>query len=342
RAAPSTSAWSSATTSSRSPSPTPGAGSRRRCCRTSSTPSGATTRERPTRTPASGSAWRSRVSSPRCTAEASPPTAPVATEARPSRCASPPQGSPARDEGPPLLVRVREHVLVPGCRTRRGSGARGGMARRLAPLPPRPDLRIAGVERLAVQRLPGEGPLHVARRRASLREARDRLAAAVAVSAERPARGARRVPRRRRAVVRRLRARGLPRELRRRSRDRGARGDRGSPRPGRRAGPPDDRASARARQQGAPAPADRGGGGARDLRRAVVHGRRRALLGKRSPRGRAGVRPNERKTGGPILKPYAARRTERSGSQTRNALPRPCSLSTLRRPPTASTSRYAT
>src|SRR5262249_57204177 len=45
------------------------------------------------------------------------------------------------------------------------------------------------------------------------------------------------------------------------------------------------------REQGPPAPPDRAGRGARDLRRAHVRQPRRALLGQRSPRGRAHLAP---------------------------------------------------
>ena len=56
----------------------------------------------------------------------------------------------------------------------------------LAALPARPDLRRAGLEHLALQPLPGQGPLHVARHGARGGPARPALRAARPVSAEQP------------------------------------------------------------------------------------------------------------------------------------------------------------
>ena len=92
---------------------------------------------------------------------------------------------------------------------------------RVAALPARSDLRCAGLERLALQSLPGEGSLHVARPGTHLRGTRCSVPQAVGVSAQRAARRARGVSLRGRSLVSRIRARRLPRELRRGSRDRG-------------------------------------------------------------------------------------------------------------------------
>src|SRR6202011_1456463 len=90
-----------------------------------------------------------------------------------------------------ILVRVRQHLLIPGrLADRAGRGGRG-RADAMASVSARPDLRVAGMGRFAVQHLSHQGPLHVARRGAAVREIRNSVPPPEQIPAQRPACSAR-------------------------------------------------------------------------------------------------------------------------------------------------------
>ncbi|CAA9512154.1 MAG: 2-hydroxychromene-2-carboxylate isomerase family protein, partial [uncultured Rubrobacteraceae bacterium] len=190
-----------------------------------------------------------------------------------------------------FLVRVREHVLVPIGAQDRGRRQEGGRAACVGAFPSGAHLRGAGLGRLALQRLPGEGPLHVAGHGAPVLGQRHTLQEALELSAQRRRRRQGGLPREGegRALAPRVRAGRLPGQLCRGPRDRGVGGDpldTPLPRVARRAY---RRAGRGPGQQAPPARADPAGGRAGDLRRPELRGRRRTFLGQRPPGGRPRV-----------------------------------------------------
>src|SRR5262249_7364891 len=71
-----------------------------------------------------------------------------------------------RHGGIRVLVRVREHLFLPGGNAHRPLGGQGGSGGALAAVSARSDLSDAWLERLTVQYFRREGPLYVARPRA--------------------------------------------------------------------------------------------------------------------------------------------------------------------------------
>src|SRR3546814_6950068 len=67
-----------------------------------------------------------------------------------------------------VLVRIRQHIFVPGRNAGRGRSGKSRRARDLETVPARTDLPGAGLRELAVLRVSGQGPVHVARPRADV------------------------------------------------------------------------------------------------------------------------------------------------------------------------------
>ena len=89
-----------------------------------------------------------------------------------------------------VLVRFRLHLFLSQRHAHRGRWPKtAGVEVVVEAVPARADLPRPGLEHLAVQPLPGQGPLHGARDGAADGSARPALQDAVAVPAEQPARG---------------------------------------------------------------------------------------------------------------------------------------------------------
>src|SRR4249920_2513921 len=94
------------------------------------------------------------------------------------------------NEATRVLVRVREHLLVPGGIACRGSDSVRSRRGRVVSISSRTDLQGARLERLAVQHLSRQGTLYVARPRKGLWLARPSAASTITVSAQWPPGGA--------------------------------------------------------------------------------------------------------------------------------------------------------
>src|SRR3546814_7128475 len=80
-----------------------------------------------------------------------------------------------RHEVDGVLVRIRQHIFVPGRNAGRGRSGKSRRARDLETVPARTDLPGAGLRELAVLRVSGQGPVHVARPREAVCEIPPRL-----------------------------------------------------------------------------------------------------------------------------------------------------------------------
>src|SRR5687767_11867209 len=89
-----------------------------------------------------------------------------------------------------LLVRFREHVLISHGDANRATRARARRAAVVERFFAQPNVPGAGVERLAIQLVPGKGALHVARFGAHLRSATPAIPPSIAVPAQRVTDGA--------------------------------------------------------------------------------------------------------------------------------------------------------
>src|SRR3974377_28292 len=99
-----------------------------------------------------------------------------------------------------LLVRIRLHLFLSGRHAHRRPSASKRRAGPLAALPARSDLQSAGLGQFAVQHLPRQRSLQVARSRPNLRPARPAVHSAGAVSAKYGTRRPRRADRARAAL----------------------------------------------------------------------------------------------------------------------------------------------
>src|SRR3974390_509388 len=132
-----------------------------------------------------------------------------ATSARPAMLSSRHVRPPPR-----FLVRVRLDLLLSGGHAHRRTCARSRRERALAAIPAGADLQGAGLDHVAVQHLPGEGRVYVARPRADLRRTEPTFRAAGTVPAEHAPDGPRRADRFRAGLGRSLDLRGVSQRTR--------------------------------------------------------------------------------------------------------------------------------